>query len=228
MNKPHVYYLPGLGTDQRVFQRLEVDAASITFLPFKKPKTKETIQSYAKRMAENIKQNENVILVGLSFGGILAQEIASTRNIDKVILVSAVKHPEELPYWMKMAKYIPLYQIPVPMKWRVNTVHIWGQLFGFKHTAVFHAFKDMMAQYDNHYYRWSTHQIVNWKGTDSTTKVFHIHGDNDRLFPKRRIKSCTVVRGGTHSMIYTDANKVSQLINSFIKEEQLISKPSPY
>ena len=218
MENTHVYYLPGLGTDHRVFEQLRIDATSVEFLPFQEPEVGESIRSYAGRMAENIKYNEGVVFVGLSFGGMLAQEIAAIRPVEKVVLVSTVKNSTEIPTFMKVARTIPLYKIPVPVSWRAGTVRFWGRAFGLKHATATMMFKDMMTQYSDLYYRWSTHQIVNWKGMEHERPMLHLHGDEDLVFPIKNIDGCIVINGGTHSMIYTHADIVSKYINEFIEQ----------
>jgi esterase/lipase len=48
------------------------------------------LDDYAKRIAKKIKR-ENPVLIGVSFGGILVQEMAKHINTRKVIIISSVK-----------------------------------------------------------------------------------------------------------------------------------------
>ncbi len=47
-----------------------------------------------------------------------------------------------------------------------------------------------------------------------TKNVYHISGDKDLMFPYNMIKNVTIVKGGTHIMIF---NKAKQ-INTWLKE----------
>lgn len=70
-----VYILSGLGADERVFKYLDFKDLDITFVQWIKPKPHEKLMDYVERLREQIKQ-DNPILIGLSFGGIVAAELA--------------------------------------------------------------------------------------------------------------------------------------------------------
>lgn len=46
------------------------------YLSWVLPKQNETLVDYAKRMAKKVK-HDNAVLIGVSFGGVLVQEMAS-------------------------------------------------------------------------------------------------------------------------------------------------------
>ena len=60
----------------------------------------ETIANYAMRMCEDI-LHKNPVLVGVSFGGIMAQEMSQFITTKKVILISSVKRQK------RTAKKVP-------------------------------------------------------------------------------------------------------------------------
>jgi esterase/lipase len=49
-------------------------------------------------------KHKKPLLLGVSFGGVLVQEMAKHIEVEKVIIVSSVKNSNELPLPMKMAK----------------------------------------------------------------------------------------------------------------------------
>lgn len=55
---------------------------------------------------------------------------------------------------------------------------------------------------------WAIHQAVNWRHEAHTPRLFHIHGDQDRIFPIRYIRNCIPVRGGTHLMLLNKGKKL--------------------
>ena len=77
MTKIPVYFMPGLAASPSIFERIELpkDTFEMHLLEWFLPNKNETLQSYAKRMAEKVK-HDNAVLVGVSFGGVLVQEIA--------------------------------------------------------------------------------------------------------------------------------------------------------
>ena len=92
-----IYCVSGLGADERVFQKLKLEGYQPIHIRWVEPENKESITDYAKRLTEQIKSDEP-ILIGLSFGGIIAIEIAKQINTKKVILISSTKNQQEVPF----------------------------------------------------------------------------------------------------------------------------------
>ena len=97
--------MPGMAASSSIFERIHLptDIFEVHLLEWVLPKINESLKEYAKRMAKNIK-HQNVILVGVSFGGILVQEMKPFVNSQKVIIISSVKSNAELSRSMKIAK----------------------------------------------------------------------------------------------------------------------------
>ena len=105
MSKIPIYFMPGLAASPTIFENIKLpeDQFEMRFLEWFLPQEKESIESYALRMTEKI-QHENPVLVGVSFGGVLVQEMAQFLNLDKIIIISSIKSSDEMPNWMKIAK----------------------------------------------------------------------------------------------------------------------------
>ena len=112
MNSIPVYFMPGMAASSSIFERIELPSATfeVFLLDWVQPEKKETLASYAKRMAEKV-VHENAVLIGVSFGGILVQEMASYLNLRKLIIISSVKSKQELPLRMKWAKATKAYKL---------------------------------------------------------------------------------------------------------------------
>ena len=112
MSKIHVYFMPGMAASPSIFERIQLpsDTFEIHLLEWLLPEKEETIEAYAQRVAKDIK-HDNVILVGVSFGGILVQEMKAFVNPKKVIIISSVKSNKELPRKMKVAKTTKAYKL---------------------------------------------------------------------------------------------------------------------
>jgi alpha/beta superfamily hydrolase len=111
--------MPGLAADSKVFENLEFDTNRyrLHYLSWIMPlSSSESIASYASRLLHQVKE-ENPVLIGVSFGGIIVQELAKFVAAKKVIIISSIKHQDELPIRFKFAK---------KTKIRENTVHIHG------------------------------------------------------------------------------------------------------
>ena len=99
MEKVQLYCVPGLGASPKIFENLDLpeDWIDIHFLEWKIPLSlEETIEHYAERMCRDI-HHKNPILLGVSFGGVMVQEMAKVIDTKKIILVSSIKSHHELP-----------------------------------------------------------------------------------------------------------------------------------
>ncbi|HTL80424.1 MAG TPA: alpha/beta hydrolase, partial [Bacteroidia bacterium] len=102
MGKQRIYFISGLGADERVFQNLEFSLIEPVFIKWITPSIDETLASYAERLSKIIPENDPNI-IGLSFGGMLSVEIAKTHPEGKVLIISAAKNKREIPYDYRVA-----------------------------------------------------------------------------------------------------------------------------
>ena len=105
MSKIPVYFMPGLAANPLIFERIKLDdtLVEVHYLEWEIPKPKESLEDYAKRMALKIKE-ENPVLIGVSFGGIMVQEMSKHLQPKKTIIISSVKSHDELSKALKFIK----------------------------------------------------------------------------------------------------------------------------
>jgi len=163
------------------------------------PEKGSTLSDYALQMTKYIK-HDNPVLVGVSFGGLLVQEMARHIATRKVIVVSSVKHESELPKRMLFAKYTKIHKLlPTGL---VNNVELLAKYaFGETVNKRVALYEEYLSIRDKYYIDWSIDQIVNWQCTYCPECIVHIHGDKDVVFPIGNIKDCISVKNGTHTMI---------------------------
>jgi len=106
-----IYILPGLGYDDQIFQNLELSNFQVIKVNWIEPESmKESIALYAKRLFEShVEKDERRILIGHSFGGMMAQEIAEIFKIEKIILVSSLRHSDRMPSVFKLTSSTFIY-----------------------------------------------------------------------------------------------------------------------
>ncbi len=200
-SKIHVYFMPGMAANPSIFKHIHLPDANFEqhLLEWFVPDKNMTIAEYARKMVENINY-ENPVLVGVSFGGLLVQEMARYVKTKKVIVVSSVKHESELPKKMVFAKYTKIHKLlPTGL---VNNVELLAKYaFGEKVTKRLALYEEYLSVKDKYYLDWSIDQIVNWKQSFCPECLVHIHGEKDTVFPIANIKNCIPVKKGTHTMI---------------------------
>lgn len=97
-----LYIFSGLGADEKVFQKLYFSDFSPTFIKWIAPQEEETIENYATRLLDQIRTTKP-ILIGLSFGGMIAVEVAKQIDTEKVILIASAKTQNEIPFYFRFA-----------------------------------------------------------------------------------------------------------------------------
>ncbi len=201
MNKIHVYFMPGMAASPTIFENIKLpeEQFEMHLLEWELPLPKESLSDYAKRMSNKV-VHKDCILVGVSFGGILVQEMKRFVNPKKVVIISSVKSSIELPRAMKIAKTTKAYKL-IPTKLFENVENLAKYAFGDFAKQRLKLYEKFLSVRDRNYLDWSIEQIINWERKEVDAEVIHIHGDQDEVFPIKYIKNCTVLKGGKHIMI---------------------------
>ena len=217
MEKTPIYFMPGLAASHKIFENLEFDLDRYTlhYLNWIAPQSsKEDINSYAYRLSAQIKE-KNPVLIGISFGGIIVQELASYVHPKKVIIVSSVKHQDELPKRFKIAKLTKIYKV-FPTVVIENLEDYLGFFIGKGLKKRADLYKKYLSVRSKEYLQWSINSIINWQQTAPIKNIVHIHGTNDAIFPIKNIQNTIKVEGGTHIMVLTKAKKISKIIDTVL------------
>ena len=201
MEKIHVYFMPGLAASPTIFERIQLpnDQFEIHLLEWFVPKGKQTLGDYAKKMAEQV-HHKNIILVGVSFGGILVQEMKQFLNLKKVIIISSVKSNKEFPRRMKIAKTTKAYKL-IPVALIENIENLAKYAFGDYIKQRVKLYEKFLSVRDKKYLTWAIESVILWERTEIDDEIIHIHGLEDEVFPVKYIKEFIPVKGGTHIMI---------------------------
>ncbi len=228
MSKIPVYMMPGLAASSAIFERIVLSEADfeIHLLEWEIPLEKESLLDYAKRIAEKI-IHPNPVLIGVSFGGILVQEMARFIKVRKVIIISSVKSNLEFPRRFKLGKTTKAYKL-IPMSLILNLENLAKFSFGDTINKRIKLYEKFLSVRDISYLEWAVEQVILWDRTVVDENVIHIHGDADDVFPIKYIKNCIVVKGGTHIMILNKYKWLNEnlpsIILGFKKEEVLLEK----
>lgn len=201
MDRIPVYCMPGLAASTAIFERIELPETSfeIVLLEWKIPLPNESLSEYAFRMVQEIK-HDNPVLLGVSFGGILVQEMAKYCNAKKVIIISSVKSNAEFPRRMKIAKAVRLYKmIPIGIVLQIDNIAKFS--FGEKINKRLKLYEKFLSVRDKTYLDWALKSVILWDRVEVDTSVIHIHGDKDEVFPLKYVKDAIVVKDGTHILI---------------------------
>ncbi|MFD0989593.1 alpha/beta hydrolase [Mariniflexile jejuense] len=197
----HVYLMPGMAASPKIFEYIKLPDTQfeIHYLEWFLPLKNETISRYALRMTSKIK-HDAIVLLGVSFGGVLVQEMCKYITVKKLIIVSSVKKTSELPKKMLFAKTTMAYKLlPTQL---VGNIELFAKYaFGSNITKRLELYKKYLSVNDSRYLSWAIKQMVCWQQENYLPEIIHIHGDKDAVFPIKNISNCITIEGGTHIMI---------------------------
>lgn len=209
-----IYCISGLGADERAFSKLKIPGYQLQVIQWLTPDNNESLEHYSERMRSGIKE-EKPILMGLSFGGMVCTEIAKQIPVEKIILISSIKSSKELPLWMKTVATLKLNKI-VPLKSSRLTQPIQNRMLGVESKEEKALVANFRQAVDLPYTNWAVNKAINWKNDWLHPNTYHIHGDNDHMFPIKNIKATFTIKNAGHFMIMNRAAEVSNCINSIL------------
>lgn len=211
--KKKLYIFSGLGADERVFQKLDFSEYTTNFIKWIEPLDQETIEQYSLRLITQI-SSENPIIIGLSFGGIIAVEVAKLIATENIILIASAKTKNEIPFYFRLIGKLKIHKfIPIRILKSSNFITNW--FFGINSKFDKNLLKQILNDTDPKFLKWAIDCIVSWQNKNKIVNLVHIHGTKDRIFPFRYSKSSFFIKGGGHFMTM---NKINEL-NEILKEQ---------
>lgn len=209
-----IYAIPGLATTGKLFEALKVNHCEVKVLDWPAPPEGIALEDYAKLFVKDIDQSKPFYLLGVSFGGMLCSELSHLVNAEKTILISSCKYRRELPWLIRIQKYIPIYRLFSEKFLMANAFRVrW--LLGFKkdHKDVF---KEMISAMPENYIKRSIRMITNWGNTKQPKNCIHIHGKKDHLLFYSCVKADHTIENGSHAMIVYDAKEINTLLDKLL------------
>ena len=222
-SQPTLVFVSGLGADGRLFNPQRALPWPIKVVEWIEPLRRETLASYAERLIEQVKVEPPFFLGGVSMGGMIALEMSRWMQPEAVFLIASARSGRALrPIWRMAGLAIggaplwaglpPAIAKPVAQFLARTTLPSRDQLTPEQlETCV-----QMAADASPRFVKWGCRAAVTWPGVDlPRVAVHHIHGDQDRMMPLRRVKPDHIVRGGGHLINLTHAPEV----NAYLAEK---------
>ena len=205
-----IYVFSGLGADERVFCKLDFSGFEVVFIRWITPEKRETIERYAGRLMAQLK-TPNPVLLGLSFGGIMAVEVAKLMPTRKVILLSSAKNRREIPFYYRFFGALNLHKcLPSRLLTTPNFVTDW--FFGVQTPEDKAILAAILRDTDPIFLALAMDKIARWKNTQAISNLTHIHGKKARILPIRYVRADISIPQGGHLMALTHANKISEIL----------------
>lgn len=210
----HLYLFSGLGADHRVFQFLNLEGFKVTYIKWITPIARESMEKYAARLAEQI-DTKNPVLIGLSFGGMMAMEVAKLVETEKIILISSAKTKKEIPPYFRVAGRLNLNKlIPADRMKQPNAFAY--RMMGAESDSEKTMMNNILTETDPVFFKWAMQKVITWKNMTLHQNLVHIHGKKDRLLPYRFVKADISIEDGTHLMTVRNAKEISEILRNII------------
>lgn len=210
-----IYLISGLGAGEEVFSNVTFPYDTV-FIPWLIPEKDELMEEYARRMSEHIDSSEDFILLGVSFGGIICQEIARFLPPKKLVLISTVNSEKEIPAYIKLFAKSGITKLaPIQLIKKNNWMsHL---LFGAQNKSDKAFLDGLIDQIHPYYFKWSTTQIGKWKGDYGFSNQTRIHSKTDRIFPNPDVDLVDKWLTGGHFAVFISGKKLSAFLAEILE-----------
>ena len=205
-----------MAADGRVFRHIRLpEGYEAVFLDWIKPEKNESLANYALRLAERIDTSQPFALIGLSFGGMLASEIAKRYKPAVTILISSIPVSTHLPGYFRIAAKLRLHKlVPIGL---LKTASGVKRIFTRETSEDKKLILQAIRESDPAMIRWSMHAILSWKNDCMPQPVCHIHGTSDEVLPIKYTQPTHAINRGGHMLVLTAAEKVNDIIKNALK-----------
>jgi pimeloyl-ACP methyl ester carboxylesterase len=218
---PVFYLLPGLGADDRIFQKLQpLLHGKVTVLHWFTPLPNQTIGQYAQRMAEAVPANQTCWLIGVSFGGTMALEICRLRPEARAVLISSIPDADSMPLLLRLIRATRIYKLVPPQLLKLFPRA--GQwYFNIKNGEEYHLFKNILRDMEPTYTRWAIDRLLHWDSA-GVGRCIQILGSKDRVFPPGPAPVDYLIEGGSHFMVWSHALEISKILNNLAANPEAV------
>jgi pimeloyl-ACP methyl ester carboxylesterase len=223
-NEPIIYLFSGLGADKSVFDNLTfLKTQKHKFIEWEKPKS-NNLEDYALQLSSQIDTTKKVILIGISFGGMLVSELSKHIQTEKVILISSAENPAELPFLYRLLEklkfyfFIPTFLLDKPNKLLSFAFGTAQNKYKKEEKQLYQIIKNSNPKFAKSFIK----MILTWKSKNdrsTTNSIFKIHGTNDLIVPhsKNKMTNQFLIKNGGHFMILTHSEEVNTCIEGILE-----------
>ncbi len=203
-----ILLLTGMTPDRRIFERLLPLLPTAIVIDWIRPTRYESICLYAKRLSQSIPCDTSNVMCGVSFGGIVARELANCMNAKACVLVSSVRSPSELPPWFRIFRLLAPRTAEAAMNATGTFAAYWPRQLKTPSTSCLMKLGGPSGEW----HRWATAAVLNWNPSPDVDRIplFQIHGDRDTTFPIQYTRADTTIHGGGHILPLTHSQELAK------------------
>lgn len=221
MQTQNIYFISGLGADYRMFQQLALpEWYRVISLDWIAPRQNESIPAYASRLGQHIDTSQPFQLVGLSFGGMVAAEMAKVLKPLQTIIISSVPTGNDIPWYFKAAGLLRLPDLMPAAFLKTAAIHLANPFaywfFGARTKVERSLLKQILRDTDTRFLKWALKAITVWESQDRPPNLVQIHGAADKVLPLRYTSPDYLLQKGAHLMVLSQAGPLSSLLTQVL------------
>lgn len=220
--------IPGMGADGRLFGPQAAGGLRFDICELARPERNQSLPDYARTCCTRMALDGPCVLVGVSFGGMLAFEMARYCPASAVVLVASCCRRSAVP---SRYRYLELVSRLVPSGLIRRRAEVSGRLLArIERTTpeVGEVVVAMARDVDVIQLRRIARMIMRWRPKLSLACPIHqIHGSVDRIIPLAGVRPDEVVQGGGHLINLTHADQVNHFIASRALRESETAELTP-
>lgn len=215
--RPRIIIFPGMGADARLIgpQRvLDVDFETPAWI---EPVLGESLAEYARRVAGLIDQSSPFYLGGISFGGMVAQEVARHVSPLGLILIASCRRGTDL----GIVRRGVLRSSCITPNWAVQCAKratpLLRPIFNCVDPAHGALLSEMLQATSPRFLKWSMQAILDWPGCEINCPLLHIHGSSDKIIPISGLSPTHTIANAGHVLNLTHAEEVNAVIANWLQ-----------
>jgi len=212
-----VYLFSGLGADASPFTNLDLPGYQKVYISWIPPLPDESLSHYAGRIKSQITVR-NPYIIGLSFGGVIAVEVAKQIEVEKMVLISSARTRSDLNQVHCFFMRLGLYRI-IPGALLRHTNFLTYSYFGARSEKDKKALMNLLRGTDISLFRWGLKSIAGWDNREPPERTIQIHGTADRVISYRFVHPDYSIIGGGHLMVFNKADTISKIIMNYFNDQ---------
>ena len=216
---PRLILFSGLGVGGELFIPQRPISARVETPTWIDPIEAESIRQYALRMAETIEPGDDLFVGGVSFGGMIALEVAQTLQARGVFLSSSGYSYRQIALPIRMIGHA-VGAAPIPLlRAALTGAGLLVRVVGRPNRRQRNLVLSLVPKANLKLTRWGGPAIMNWefRGT-LPCPVHQVHGEIDRVVPRANVDPDLTIEGGGHIINVTHAQQVNTFITRHLGE----------
>jgi pimeloyl-ACP methyl ester carboxylesterase len=212
-----LYFISGLGADSRVFQKLILpDFFTIHHIVWVPVSKDDSMEAYCRTLSDQIDKTRPFILVGLSFGGIVAIQMSKFLSPVQTVIISSFCFRSEIPKFYVFLAKTKIYRL-LPSRFLLRPNKFIFRLFGANEPMKKKMLVNILEDTDPVFFRWAVKQLFTVNNEWKPESFLHIHGTADKILPLHPSMNAIEVQDGEHLMVYSKAEEVSEILDQYLR-----------